>query len=190
MRCEAPIYNDKIMLRTLEKGDASQKYFDWLLDPAINRFLEVRFSPPKSVAELSEYIATSILSVDTLALGIFLRESERHIGNVKLGPIDWNHKVGAVGFILGDKEMWGKGYASMAISLVSKYAFENLGIAKLTAGCYSKNEGSRRALVKAGYKEEGRQLAQWEVDGLRQDGFLMGLVNPRISSAASSPTQT
>ena len=62
--------------------------------------------------------------------------------------------------------------------LLTEYAFTQLSIAKLTAGCYADNEGSRRAFLKAGFSEEGRRIAQWIVDGRRQDGVLLGKVNP------------
>lgn len=187
MQLEMPIYSEHIVLRTLQSDDATPVYLGWLSDPAINAYLETRFSPPKLVSDLAAVIADANTSLHTLMLGIFLQENGRHIGNIKLGPIDWNHKVGDMGFLIGDKEQWGKGYASKAIALLSDYAFEQLGLAKLTAGCYAENEGSRRALLKAGFVEEGRRLSQWVVAGCRQDGVLMGRVNPSAASPQQSP---
>ena len=183
MRLETPIYGEHIVLRTLQSKDATPNYLHWFSDPEISAYLEARFSPPQSVSDLVAYIAVNNTSLHTLMLGIFLKGNGYHIGNIKLGPIDWNHKVGDMGFLIGDKEQWGKGFASNAIALLSDYAFEHLCLAKLTAGCYAENEGSRHALLKAGFMEEGRRISQWLVAGCRQDGILMGRVNPNLASS-------
>lgn len=181
MKLQTPLHGGNIVLRTMCPEDASLVYLGWLKNPEINAYLEVRFSIPQSTSDLKSFIAKINESSDSIFLGIFLKENGRHIGNIKLGPIDWHHQVGDVGFLIGDKEQWGKGLASMAISMLTNYAFTNLNLAKLTAGCYSGNEGSRRALQKAGFLEEGRLVSQWLVRGFRQDGLIFGCINPNIS---------
>ena len=177
MLLDKVIHNEQIVLRTLLPADASFTYLDWLSNPEINGYLEVRFNLPRSVDDLASYISNTNESPHTLLLGIFLVDSERHIGNIKLGPIDWNHQIGDLGFLIGDRTQWGKGYASQSIRLISDYAFSELGLAKLTAGCYADNDSSRRALQRAGFVEEGRRVSQWAVAGRRQDGIIMGRVN-------------
>lgn len=182
MRLDTPINGEDIFLRTLKATDVTPSYLGWLSDPLINSYLEARFSPPLTVRSLKEFIECSNECANTLMMGIFIKESNRHVGNIKLGSIDWNHRVGDVGFLLGDREQWGKGYATQAIILLSDYAFRQLGLAKLTAGCYAENGASRRALLNANFVEEGRRISQWVWQGCRQDGILMGLVNPSITS--------
>ena len=178
MLIKSPIKSDKLLLRNLERRDVSTEYLSWLGDPEVNRYLEVRFSQPQIMESVIQFVESANESDNTLFLGIFLQKPEIHIGNIKLGPIDPNHSTAEIGLLIGDKKEWGKGYASIAISLVAKYAFESLSIKKLTAGCYAANEGSRRSFLKAGFEEEGRRKSQWLVDGVRQDGILLGLVNP------------
>lgn len=176
MELESQIKSHRISLRNLTVQDATPAYLNWLSNPEINRFLEVRFNPPKTLADLGSGIMETNKSDHTLMLGIFLNTGGSHIGNIKLGPIDFRHSVGDIGFLIGDSNQWGKGYASEAIALFSDYAFTKLGLAKLTAGSYAENEGSRRALIKAGFHEEGRRKSQWLVGDVRQDGILLGRV--------------
>lgn len=187
MQLDRPICSESIYLRNLQPSDVTLGYLGWLSDPAINAHLEVRFSPPQSVSDLATFIADGNSSLHTLMLGIFLLKDGRHIGNIKLGPVDWHHKTGDMGFLIGDKEQWGKGYASKAISLLADYAFAYLGLAKLTAGCYVENEGSRRALIKAGFMQEGRRISQWLVADRRQDGILLGRVAPNFAADHQLP---
>ena len=57
--------------------------------------------------------------------------------------------------MIGDRFMWGKGYATEAIQLTSEYAFNYLKLLKLNAVCYESNVGSILAFLKASYTIEG-----------------------------------
>lgn len=181
MRTEKPLFGGEIYLRSLVRDDASLAYLSWLSDPEINQYLEVRFISPQTLAQLQSFIEKIMGSGDSLLLGIFLASEHRHIGNIKLGPIDWNHRTADIGLLIGDRGQWGKGFATGAIQLVAHYAFRDLKLAKLTAGCYSENQGSMSAFFKAGFAHEGTRLSQWQVGDRRQDGILLGKVNPDLN---------
>jgi len=168
-----------LILRCLKMTDATEKYLSWLQDPEVNAFLEVRFNIPESVAQLAGYIRATVTDPDSLLLGIFKKKELSHIGNIKLGPINRRHRVGDLGFLLGEKKEWGKGYASCAILMLCDYAFDQLNLVKIGAGCYEENAGSRGALLKAGFIMEGRQRLQWETNGVRQAGLIFGKINPK-----------
>ena len=81
----------------------------------------------------------------------------------------------SVRILLGDKNCWGKGYATETIEVLTEHAFGVLGLHKLTAGAYAENVGSIRAFEKAGFLAvaklvvwpacaRGRQPAQAPVD--------------------------
>ena len=179
MLIEKAIEKDNLILRCLTAKDATEEYLKWLQDREVNAFLEARFDPPKNVAELAGYIKATGTDPDSLLLGIFKKKELTHIGNIKLGPINRRHHVGDVGFLIGEKNEWGKGYATDAILMLCEYAFHQLDLVKITAGCYEKNEGSKRALLKAGFLVEGRQSSQWDANGSRQAGLIFGKVNPK-----------
>lgn len=187
MKTDKPLVGEAIYLRSLNPDDASPAYLSWLRDPEINRYLEVRFMPSQTLAQLRDFIETTAGSNDSLLLGMFLNGDNRHIGNIKLGPVDWNHRTADIGLLVGDREQWGKGFATTAIALVSRYAFRELNLAKLTAGCYAENQGSMSAFFKAGFAQEGTKVSQWQVGDRRQDGIMLGMVNPDLDQ--SSPRQ-
>ncbi len=179
MLIEQPIEKNNLILRCLTAKNATEGYLRWLQDREVNTFLEARFNPPKNVTELIEYIQAMSADPDSLLLGIFKKKEKTHIGNIKLGPINRRHRVGDVGFLIGEKNEWGKGYASSAIIMLCEHAFNQLGLVKITAGCYEENTGSRRALLKAGFTVEGRQSSQWDANGRRQAGLIFGKINPK-----------
>ena len=114
-------------------------------------------------------------------LAIIHGETEKHIGNVKLGPINWIHRFADVGIMIGEKEMWGHGIGTDAIRLVSEYAFSKLHLHKLNTGVLLGNKASIKAFRKAGFAGEGSRDNQYRIDSshLYTDDFLMGMINPQ-----------
>lgn len=59
---------------------------------------------------------------------------------------------------------WGRGYATEAGWEVIRYGFEQLGLNKIYAGCFSRNPASGRVLQKLGMRREGtlrQQHKKW-----------------------------
>jgi RimJ/RimL family protein N-acetyltransferase len=160
----------RLFLRPVGPGDVTERYCQWLNDPAVNAYLESRFRPT-TMESLREFVATRAADRDTVFLAIVRKDGERHIGNIKLGPINWVHRFADVALMVGDKESWGQGFGSEAIGLVTRYAFGRLNLHKLTASCYASNLGSLKAFLKAGWVEEGVRRNQWFCDGRYEDGL-------------------
>ncbi len=173
MRLDQPHQTPRLLLRSLAASDATAAYLSWLEDPEINRYLESRFVK-HTLASLASFIEHCNAGDTDLLLGICLHDG-RHIGNIKLGPINPQHRYASIGLLIGDRACWGKGYATEAITGISRVGFEHLGLEKLYAGCYAGNQGSARAFLNAGYLEEGRQKSMWESAGHREDNILLGL---------------
>jgi len=163
----------RLRLRPVVPGDATDTYAGWMNDPDVVRYTESRYvsHTPES---LRAFIETVIKSQSDLFLAITLKQDARHIGNIKLGNMNIRHGSADTGIIIGEKDCWGKGYASEAIGLLADHAFEALGLHKLTAGCYAVNGGSAQAFEYAGFEIEGMLKSQCISDGERVDVVLLG----------------
>lgn len=175
MRFPRIIRGGRVTLRELTEADVGGHYVEWMNDPQVTRYLESRFVS-HTQGSLSAYVRTMSANPDVLLLAIVRENDGRHIGNVKLGPIDRHHLVGDVGILIGDKECWGQGYATESISALTTYAFAELGLRKLCAGAYSINHGSVRAFLKAGWYEEARRPSQFIWGGEAVDEVLLGIL--------------
>ena len=144
----------RLILRTMNAADASDRYLSWMRDPIINQYLESRFSLPECTQDLIAFIEYMNAAPDSLLCGIFLREDVRHIGNIKIGPVVTRHARSEIGYLIGDREAWDNGYASEAIREICRYGFEELELEKITAGVYENNTSSAKALLKAGFVHE------------------------------------
>jgi [ribosomal protein S5]-alanine N-acetyltransferase len=165
----------RVYLRGVRTSDANEAYCNWMNDPEITQYLESRFYP-SSLEKLREYIAEKQDDPHCVFLAIIIRESDEHIGNIKIGPINWFHRTAEVGIIVGKKQYWGQGYASEAITLLAEYAFGTLNLHKLTAGCYEPNHGSAKAFQKSGFVVEGVRPQHFHYKGKYVDGIMLGLL--------------
>ncbi len=164
---------ERLVLKTLLPEHYSDEYLGWLHDPEVIRYLELRHGThtPENV---KEFARNMLVSPDNLQMGIFLKDGGRHIGNIKLGPVNWRYRRADIGLMIGDKPSWGKGYASEAIAGICEIGFEELGLQRIQAGAYASNKGSIKAFLKAGFSEEGVLKSYWLVDGQPEDEILVG----------------
>ena len=184
---QAPtLVGERITLRPLQRSDVSDEYCGWLSDPEVTAFTESRFHT-HSVQSVGEFVDRIVRSPDQLMFAVVDNETTRHVGNIKLGPINWRHRFGDIGVMIGDRASWGKGFATEAIRLLTDHAFSALDLHKVTASCYHTNVGSLRAFVKAGFHQEGVKRAHYASRGEWVDSLLLAAFSP---SAGSPPDGT
>lgn len=161
----------RLRLRELQPEDLSSDYVNWLNDPAVNAFLETRFVRQDDVS-VREFVRTQLADQESILFRMSLADTDRHIGNIKLGPISRHHHSAQLSLFIGETSLHGQGYATEAISAVTDWAFGALGLKRVEAGCYSENLGSLRAFLKAGYTVEGfRRASHVTADGRRCGSF-------------------
>ena len=164
--------NELVALRLLRTEDVTDTYVDWLNDPEINRFLESRFQRQDS-AGVEAYVEAMLASDRNLLLAITDRALGLHVGNIKLGPIDRPHGLGDIGIMIGDRAAWGLGLGTAAIRCLVDIARDELGLRKLSAGCYASNRGSVRAFEKVGFQVEAVRPHHFDLDGRFEDHILL-----------------
>jgi RimJ/RimL family protein N-acetyltransferase len=151
---------EHIQLKTLTPAMVTQKYVDWMNDPDVTKYTESRFRK-HTFRGIKLYVQDVSGNSDDYFYGIFLHNE--HIGNIKL-HINMHHNLGDIGLIIGDKQQWGKGYATEAIKLVTDHGFNVLGLHKIYAGIYSNNKGSIGAFMKAGFTEEAKLQGMYKCE--------------------------
>jgi RimJ/RimL family protein N-acetyltransferase len=162
-----------VSLFLLEEAHVGEAYVRWLNDPRVHRHLESRFMT-HTLDSTRAFVSSARASPHTLMLGIHSPAMDgQHVGNIKLGPIDRRHGLGEVGLLVGEPAAWGCGIGRTAIDLLCGIARTQLGLRKLTAGCYASNSGSQKAFVAAGFTIEGRRPRHFLLDGQPEDLVLL-----------------
>ena len=163
-----------IYLREIRLSDVGPGYVAWLNDPEVNQYLETRFEV-QTTETIEKFVGRVLASGDEHLFAICLTVGDRHIGNIKLGPINFRHRTADLSLFIGEKSEWSKGYAREAILLLTSHAFREKNLNKVRAGCYSANIGSARAFEACGFVREGLLRAQALVDGQSMDVITLGL---------------
>lgn len=143
------INGGRCFLAILQKEHASQEYCNWLNDEVVNKYLETRQA---TVADLEKYITEKLESGNCLFFGIFWKENNKHIGNIKLEPIDFKEKSADLGIMIGDKDFWGKGIGVEVVNLITDFVFNTLKLDEINLGVISENKQAIRVYEKCGFK--------------------------------------
>ena len=163
-----------LYLRLLEESDVGGEYISWLNDNEVTKYLESgKF--PSTARELRSYLERFHRTKTDLIFAIVDKKTDLHIGNVTLNRISWINRTSDTGLMIGRKDFWGKGYAFEAWSLTIEYAFQRLGLRKITAGAIVDNAPSVAILEKLGFKIEGTLRQSVLVDGKYKNAHIMGL---------------
>jgi len=169
------IVGKKIYLRPLGRDDLGDVYLSWLNDSAINRYLESGVFPSTRDG-LEKYYEQVINSQNQVMLAIVEKETDKHIGNVKLGLINWVHRKATFGILVGEKEFWGRGFGSESTRLMVEYGFYRLNLNRIDLGVYLEHAGAVRAYEKVGFKVEGQLRQDLFHEGVFKDRLWMGLL--------------
>ena len=168
------LIGEKIYLRGLKEEDLSGEYFQWLNDKDVTCYLESGYFPNTQV-NMENYYEKINNSNSILMLAIIEKSTDKHIGNIKLEPINWIHRTAKLGIMIGNKESYGKGFGTEAIKLIVEYSFDELNLRKITLGVVAENKPALKVYKKIGFELEGRRKKQSFNNGHYCDGLIMGL---------------
>lgn len=141
---------EKIYLRLLNIQDATMEYVTWMNDYEIVKFTESQLCN-KTIGTIESYIK-DVSNDKNYAFAIIDKITDKHIGNVKIGSINWIHRSADIGIIIGSKNYHGKGIGVEAYKLALDYAFYHLNLRRIVAGAVALNEASMRLHEAAGFQ--------------------------------------
>jgi RimJ/RimL family protein N-acetyltransferase len=156
------IEGDRIELRPF-KVENAEIYLVWYNDLQIRRLS--RMIKPLIIEKFREGIKTTNSSNSRIKFEIWHKEDQKPIGDIGLGNIEYHDRNAEFGVVIGEKDYWGQNYATEAIGLILKYAFEEVNLHKVYATISAWNIGSERAAIKAGLNLEGTKKEDWFIDG-------------------------
>lgn len=153
--------NNNVKLRIIGLSDCNENYLNWLNDYETNLYMDTRWIP-QTLDSIRQFVSTVTESTNNYLFAV--EYENKHVGNIKLGHIDYIHKFADVSYFIGDKSVRGKGVASIAVNLVCGFAFEDVHLNKTIAGTYPQNIASQKVLERNGFKLEGVQKSQYFID--------------------------
>lgn len=152
-------------------------------DPEVTRLVDARtpLQPGQVRARLADEIARR-RRYGIQYWPIFLRANGEHLGCCGLREKYPAERVLEFGVHLR-RAAWGKGLASEAGRAAIAWAFREGGAAQLFAGHHPENHGSRRMLLKLGFRHVGDEF--YPPTGLQHPSYLLTPAGARPASHAT-----
>lgn len=160
-RISWPVRTARLSLRPAGPADADETWRYW-------RHAEVARWLPFAPGTLEEYRA-KFLQPERLAKTLVVELDGVVIGDLMLSVGDaWAQREVAerakeveaeLGYVL-DPAYGGRGYATEAVEGLVRLCFEDLGLRRVTAGCFADNQASWRLMERIGMRREVHSLRE------------------------------
>lgn len=152
----------------------------WTHDAEYLRLLQADIARPLSPAQVKKVYEKIEKKVEEdknlFYFTIRTRPDERLVGFARLYHITWSHGTGMMQMGVGDPQDRRKGYGRQALSLLLRYAFEELNLYRLTALVPEYNTAALQFFEQAGFSVEVRRREALNRDGRRWDLLHLGLL--------------
>jgi RimJ/RimL family protein N-acetyltransferase len=152
-----------VRLRAYEKFDLDA-VMKWKNDEEVTYWLggEALLYPVSSIAE-ERFIEAAASPTDRQKnFVIETLADRRYIGGIWFNGIDWRSRHAAIGIVIGDKSLWGKGYGTDAMRVLLRLGFDQMNLHRIWLHVHDYNVRGIKSYEKCGFKREGV---------LRQDHF-------------------
>jgi ribosomal-protein-alanine N-acetyltransferase len=143
--------SERLVYKRLSLNHLSNDYLGWLNNPRVNLYLESRGN--YTMEMLKAYIEQQYED-EIYFWGIHLKDSNKHIGNIKIDPINEETHSGEYGILMGDFTNWGKGFAKEASIKIIDYCFKEIKLSKITLGVVEDNIAAVKLYEKIGFITE------------------------------------
>jgi RimJ/RimL family protein N-acetyltransferase len=161
-----------VILRPLENEDIST-VAGWLAQTDNMQWLD--FGAGRQV--LSASSLKIMTQRDLHLLRLYGQEAgEPPIGLVALSDVDRTFKTARLWYVLGTKELSGRGLTTLAVSRLLGLGFRDLGLGAVNAWTVEHNRGSIRVLERNNFRPIGRQRRCHYIDGRACDRLLFDLL--------------
>ncbi len=135
--------------------------------------LRDRFPHPYTIGDARSWLETVVGARPFCNFAIAVNDEA--VGGIGFSlQDDVGYRSAEIGYWVGE-EFWGRGIATEALVVVSKYAFASYDLSRLFAHVFEWNPGTARVLEKAGYVFEGRLMKSVTKDGKTIDQLMYAL---------------
>jgi RimJ/RimL family protein N-acetyltransferase len=172
-----PLVDEVVRLRPWRESDVPAGLMAFA-DPTVHRFSWPHSTPYTEDDARRFFVEQERARLHGAAVEFALVEphdEEAVLGGGSLYAVDLEQGRAGVGYWLAPHAR-GRGVVTHAVRLVARWAFEDLGLARLELTCAPDNQASQRVAERCGFTREGVLRAHMPFKGGRRDTVVFGLL--------------
>lgn len=167
------LVGEKVYLSPVSTEDA-EIFVKWMNDFNVTDYI---MRSDKVVTLESEYQWLNCQTQKSeYLMSIICNDTNEVIGNICLNEVNFVHRYGVLGIMIGEDKNRSKGYGAEAIGLLLDFAFNYLNLNSVSLTLLSCNERAKRCYEKVGFKEAGRKRACRFLNGKYYDSIIMDIL--------------
>ncbi len=170
-----PLIGQKVRLTALHETDLDtlQPFFE---DMAALTYYIPTTAKPLNGPQVKKMLAEWHDGVSSFLFAI--RSGDQLVGLINLDGLDWPNSHAEIGIALTEPDARGKHFASEAIALMCRYAFNELGLHRIWARVIEDNSPSIKLFESLGFVAEGRMKDHVLRHGKYRDMLVFGRLSP------------
>lgn len=169
----------RIYLRPVEKEDLDIIYASFWNEEAR------RLTGTQTVCnreKIRSWLEAVSMDDSRMDLIICLHESNELIGEIAMMEIDHQNQNAIVRISIFEKDNWGKGYGTEAMSLLLDFGFNVVNLHRVELEVFAFNPRAKKSYEKLGFQQEGIIRDKLFYDGQFHDAILMGVLRKEFKS--------
>ena len=164
---------EKIRLTAFTEDDLPA-FSSWYDDPDFARNFDGSPATPRQFQK--DFVEGIRKSHNEYAFAIRTLDVPEIIGVTGIDGIMWTHQVGFLGIGIGEATNRGRGYGREAMQLVTRFAFDELNLRRLSLTVFSYNTPAVALYESLNWVREGTYREYLLRDGQTHDMYLYGLL--------------
>ncbi|MFD2045429.1 GNAT family N-acetyltransferase [Ornithinibacillus salinisoli] len=164
----------RVYVRPIEKED-----LDWFYHKALWENEGRRLTGTQAVfsrSGLQNWFENAVEDSGRIDLIICLQKNDQPIGEMAMLDINHINRNAIVRISIFEKDYWGNGYGTEALSLLIEFGFEIYNLHRIGLDVFSFNKRGIKAYEKLGFKQEGIIRDELFYNGQYHDSILMGVL--------------
>ena len=164
------------MLREYQSEDFAS-IRTWVNDAQVTRYLSTRFWAPQTTVDTQEFLSRMMQSSHN-AFNYVIADAQdgRYIGQLDMFRVDWRLRQGEIGMVIAQEGDRGHGLGTEALQLLTRFAFDTLGLERIELEVHMDNASAIRCYEKAGFVLEGVKRHAYFNDGAFSDLGMMSIL--------------
>ncbi len=173
------INGDKVILEPFSSKFVSEDYLNWMNDKDTSKFIS-KANKKISLNDLHVFTNEMINSEVDYFFAILIKMNNLHVGNVRLGPIDFELSKSKFGILIGNKDFRGSGIGTEVMYHIKDFCFNYLKLKQISFPVVKEYTAAMNLYKKSGFKLNEKISEKFRKNGKTWELVEWSMKNPKI----------